>query len=176
MNNELDERTSISEAGMLPFRQSSVYADLNLRDPAWHAMTDFTRTFPISIVADQTTNEALASMVRFGIRALLVVRGTQVIGLVSSYDIEGRSDHPRVIDVMTPWNDLATVDWSTMQSSRVADLLEIFHGVGVMHLLVVEGRDETGGGPVVRGLVSRSRIEKRLAQAAGMPYEYQKAG
>jgi CBS domain-containing protein len=176
MNNELDERAWISEAGMLPFRQSSVYADLSMRDPAWHAMTDFTRTFPISVAAERTAGEALASMVRFGIRALLVVRGTQVIGLVSSYDIEGLADHLRVVDVMTPWNDLAPVDWSTMQSARVADLLEIFHGVGVMHLLVVEGREAAGGEPVVRGLVSRSRIEKRLAQAAGTPYEYQKAG
>jgi CBS domain-containing protein len=176
MNNELDERAGTSEAGMLPFRESSVCADLSMRDPAWHAMTDFTRTFPISIAVERTVGEALASMVRFGIRALLVVRGAQVIGLVSSYDIEGVADHLRVVDVMTPWNDLATVDWSTMQSARVRDLLEMFHGVGVMHLLVVEGRDEDGGGPVVRGLLSRSRIEKRLAQAAGAAYEYQVAG
>jgi CBS domain-containing protein len=176
MYNELDERAGISEAGTLPFRQSSVYADLSMRDPAWHAMTDFTRTFPISIAAERTVGEALASMVRFGIRALLVVRDTQVIGFVSSYDIERLVDRLQVVDVMTPWNNVATVDWTTMQSARVADLLEIFHGVGVMHLLVVEGRDEAGGGPVVRGLVSRSRIEKRLAQAAGTPYEYQKAG
>jgi DeoR family transcriptional regulator, catabolite repression regulator len=176
MNNDLDEHAWISESGMLPFRQSDGYADLSTRDPAWHAMTDFTRTVPISVAPERTVDEAIASMVRFGIRALLVVRGTEVTGLLSSYDVEGLAGRTAVADAMIQWSELPTVDWSTMQAAKVADLLEIFHGVGVMHLLVVEGRDVAGGGPVVRGLVSRSRIEKRLAQGAGLPYEYQKAG
>jgi hypothetical protein len=74
-----------------------------------------------------------------------------------------RREYIRVGDIMTEWDDMPTVDWSTMQSARIADLLEIFQGVGVMHLLVVEG--EVGGGvPVVRGLISRARIESRLEQ------------
>jgi CBS domain-containing protein len=65
-----------------------------------------------------------------------------------------------VRDIMTQWGDMPTVDWSTMQSARVRDLLEIFEGIGVSHLLVVEGDDR--GVPVVRGLVSRAHIERRV--------------
>jgi hypothetical protein len=52
-----------------------------------------------------------------------------------------------------------------MQSARIADILEIFHGVGLMHLLVVEGA-AAGAGAVVRGLISRSCIERRLDRSA----------
>ena len=48
-----------------------------------------------------------------------------------------------------------------MQSARITDLLEIFYGIGVMHLLVVEG-EQGSGAATVRGLVSRTRIERRL--------------
>jgi CBS domain-containing protein len=105
---------------------------------------------------------------------LLVISGESVVGLITSYDIEGarplnflqrssitRREHIRVGDIMTEWEDLPTVDWSTMQSARIADLLEIFHGVGLMHLLVVEG-ESSGGATIVRGLVSRARLERRL--------------
>jgi hypothetical protein len=46
-------------------------------------------------------------------------------------------------------------------------LLEIFNGVGVMHLLVVE--TDAGGAEVVRGLISRSRIERQLRGAEIRP-------
>jgi hypothetical protein len=52
-----------------------------------------------------------------------------------------------------------------MQSARIADILEIFHGVGLMHLLIVESAT-AGGGAVVRGLISRSCIKRRLDPSA----------
>jgi hypothetical protein len=59
------------------------------------------------------------------------------------------------------------LDWSTVQTARISDLLEIFAGVGVMHLLVVES-DERGA-EVVRGLISRSRIERQLQGTELLP-------
>jgi CBS domain-containing protein len=104
---------------------------------------------------------------------MLVVRAESVIGLITSYDIEGPrparfAERPQVTrreditvgDIMTEWEDLPTLDWRTVQTARISDLLEIFAGVGVMHLLVVES-DERGA-EVVRGLISRSRIERQL--------------
>jgi len=111
---------------------------------------------------------------------MLVVRAECVIGLITSYDIEGprptrfaerpqltRREDITVGDIMTEWEDLPTVDWSTVQTARISDLLEIFAGVGVMHLLVVES-DERGA-EVVRGLISRSRIERRLHDPELLP-------
>lgn len=184
-NSDLSEQSGMQTSGVLPMRRPTEYPDLKLKDPALHGMTDFMHKFPISVAPERPIDEALADMMRFGVRALLVISGENVVGLITSYDIEGtrplkfsqrsnitRREYIRVGDIMTEWEDLPTVDWSTVQSARIADLLEIFQGVGVMHLLVVEG--EHGGGPtVVRGLISRSRIEQRLSGTNGMPYDAQ---
>jgi DeoR family transcriptional regulator, catabolite repression regulator len=173
MNNDVAERPIIQASGVLPMRRPTEYPDLREKDPAVHGMTDFTCKVPISVAPERPIDEALADMMRFGVRSLVVVSGDSVVGLITSYDIEGtrpvrfsqrsnitRREYIRVGDIMTEWDDVPTVDWSTMQSARIADLLEIFQGVGVMHLLVVEGDD--GGATVVRGLVSRARLERRL--------------
>jgi hypothetical protein len=70
-------------------------------------------------------------------------------------------------DIMTAWEDLPTLDWNTVQTARIADLLEIFEGVGVMHLLVVQVDEH--GAEVVRGLISRSRIDRQLHGTQGLP-------
>ena len=174
MNHNFSEQPKIQVAGVLPMRRPAAFADLAPRDPAFHGMTDFTHKLPFSVAPERPIDEALADMIRFAIRALLVSSGESVVGLITSYDIEGgrpaefsrRSnmlprESIRVGDIMTGWDDLPTVSWTTMQSARIADLLEIFEGVGVMHLVVV---DDAGGLPLVRGLVCRSRIESRLVR------------
>jgi CBS domain-containing protein len=167
MSNDFSERAECAESGVLPSQRGSRYSNLSVRDPAFHGMTDFMHTFPISVAPQCAVDVAIADMRRCGVRALLVVTGDDVVGLVTSYDIDratqGGQKCARVRDVMTPWLDLPTVDWSTMQTASIGDLLEIFHGVGVMHLIVVEAGDTRA--PIVRGLVSRARLERRLARA-----------
>jgi len=182
VNSDLSEPPRMQASGILPMRRPARYPDLRLRDPAVHGMTDFTQKFPISVAPERPIDEALADMMRFGVRALLAISGENVVGLVTSYDIEGarpqkfsqrsnitRREYIRVGDIMTGWDDLPTVDWSTMQSARIADLLEIFEGVGLMHLLVVEG-EHGSGAAIVRGLISRARIARRL-NGTDTPYE-----
>lgn len=165
MNNDFSEQPRIQTSGVLPVRHPAEHHDLRLRDSALQVMTDFTAKVPITIAPDRQIEEALADMIRFGVRALLVAHGNNVVGLITSYDIEGprpaRREPIQVGDIMTPWEDLPKVDWQTVQASRIADLLEIFQGVGVMHLLVVEG-DDVIGDTLVRGLICRRRIERQL--------------
>jgi CBS domain-containing protein len=166
-------------SGVLPLRLRVDLPELRLNDPALHAMTDFRRTVPISTPPERPADDALADMRRLGVRALLVISCGRVVGLVTSYDIDRarvsgfpqpsdtpRREHSRVADIMTEWDNLPTIDWATMQSARIGDLIEILHGVGVMHLLVVEG-DAGAAGTVVRGLISLARIEARLERAEG---------
>ena len=181
MNNDFSEQPRIHTVGVLPIRRPAEHAgELKSTDPALHAMTDFTRTFAITVSPDRQIEAALSDMARLGVRAMLVVQVDGVIGLITSYDIEGpralrfaqrpdaiRRDNIRVADIMTAWENLPTLDFSTVQTSRIADLIEIFDGVGVMHLLVVE-TDERGA-EVVRGLISRSRIERQLHRSQGLP-------
>jgi CBS domain-containing protein len=165
MNNNPADQPAIQVSGVLPLRRPAALARLSPRDPALHGMTDFTRTVPISVAPERPLDDALSDMIRFGVRALLVGHADHVVGLITSYDIEGvrpaRRGSTRVVELMTGWDDLPTIGWATMQSACIADLLEIFQGVGVMHLVVVE--DAAGGMPLVRGLVCRSRIERRLS-------------
>jgi CBS domain-containing protein len=173
MNNDFSEQPKIRTTGVLPMRRPAEYQELRSSDPALHAMTDFTSKIAITVAPDRQIDAALSDMARLGVRAMLVLRGDSVIGLITSYDIEGprplqfaerpdlrRREDIRVGDIMTEWDDLPTLDWHTVQTARMSDVLEIFEGVGVMHLLVVES-DERGA-EVVRGLISRSRIERHL--------------
>jgi CBS domain-containing protein len=174
MNNDFSEQPRTHTVGVLPTRRPAEYhQDLKSNDPAVHAMTDFTSKFAITVAPERQIDAALADMARLSVRAMLVVRAADVIGLITSYDIEGprparfaerhpstRREDITVGDIMTTWEDLPTLDWHTVQTARISDLLEIFEGIGVMHLLVVES-DERGA-DVVRGLISRSRIERQL--------------
>jgi CBS domain-containing protein len=180
MSHDLSDGPKIHAAGVLPIRQPVEYQELRLRDAAVHAMTDFKSRIAITVGPDWQIDEALTDMMRLGVRAMLVVRAGSVLGLVTSYDIEGtrsvqfaqppyarRREDIRVGDVMTQWADLPTVEWNTVQTATIADLLEIFCGVGVMHLVVVE--TDAKGAEAVRGLISRSRIERQLHGTEHVP-------
>ena len=152
MNNDFSDEPKVQTAGVLPIRRPAQNLPaLRSGDPALCVMTDFTAKLAITVPPERQIDAALADMVRSGVRALLVVQLDSVIGLVTSYDIEGtrsvrfsapphlrRREDIRVSDIMTPWKDLNTLDWHTVETARIADLLEIFDGIGVMHLLVVE--------------------------------------
>ncbi|MEP6546972.1 MAG: CBS domain-containing protein [Gammaproteobacteria bacterium] len=172
-SSDFSDGPKIHTAGVLPIRQPPENQKLRLKDPALHVMTDFKSRIAITVAPEWQIDEALADMVRLGVRAMLVVRSGSVIGLVTSYDIEGsrsvqfaqppharRREDIRVGDVMTKWEDLPTLGWQTVQTARISDLLEIFSGVGVMHLVVLE--TDAQGAESVRGLISRSRIERQL--------------
>jgi CBS domain-containing protein len=173
MNNDFSEQPKIHAVGVLPMRRRAEYHEtLRPNDSALRAMTDFTSKFAITVEPERPIDAALADMARLSVRAMLVVRGESVVGLVTSYNIEGpraerfaeqfqvAREDIRVGDIMTEWEDLPTLDWHTLQTARISDVLEIFEGIGVMHLLVIES-DERGA-EVLRGLISRSRIERQL--------------
>jgi CBS domain-containing protein len=180
-NNDFSDEPKIQTAGVLPMRRPAEnHPALKGSDSALRVMTDFTSKPAITVPPDCPIDAALADMARLGVRALLVAKVGSVIGLVTSYDIEGnrpsrfaaqaplrRREDIRVSDIMTPWKDLPTLDWHTVQTAKILDMLEIFDGVGVMHLLVVE--NDANGCEVVRGLISRSRIERQLQSAQPLP-------
>ena len=181
MNNDYSEKPNIHTVGVLPMRRPAEYQELRSNDSALHAMTDFTSKIAITVAPDKQIDAALADMVRLSVRAMLVLRADSVIGLITSYDIEGprpgrfaerpnaiRREDIKVGDIMTEWEDLPTLDWHTVQTAKISDLLEIFEGVGVMHLLVVEG--DANGMEVVRGLISRTRIERHLHATELLPH------
>jgi CBS domain-containing protein len=150
-----------------------------LYDPAITVMNDFSRQYPVTVHENRSIGSALNDMAGLGVRSLLVVNELKVVGFITSYDIEGerpiqyiqqfhdvrRNDVP-VGQVMTPWHDLVTLNWSAVKKARVIDVLQALRDANLMHILVVE--KESDGATAVRGLFSRARIERQLSLASAM--------
>jgi CBS domain-containing protein len=144
-----------------------------LTDPALRLLTDFVWEHPLTVSRESTIDDALRQMIRTGVRALLVVQSEVVTGLITSSDIQGerplqflmasgfrRHDEIEVGHIMTRWDEVAKFDWQTLGSARVSDLVAFFKSTAATHLIVVERVDK--GRPLVRGLISRSRLERQL--------------
>jgi CBS-domain-containing membrane protein len=165
--------TSFSE-GVLPRRSVSDGQFLDPNDPAIHAITDFTREHPVTVSEDRQIDDALEDMIHLGVRAMLVMREQRIVGLITSYDIQGerplqflqssnysRHQDIRVGHIMTPWDKLLALDWDSIQAARAGDLLHILEEAELTHLLVIE-RAKKQPSPIVRALVSRARLARQL--------------
>jgi CBS domain-containing protein len=173
MRNAMLTRGQNSYAAVLPPRAIGSGNRIQLYDPAVSAMNDFTREYPVTVDEDRQIGAALRDMARLGVRSFLVVNESQVVGFITSYDIEGerpiqyiqqfhdvRRNEVQVAHVMTRWHDLVTLSWPLVKAARVTDVLQALRDTNLMHLLVVDtGSDGT---TVVRGLFSRARIERQL--------------
>jgi CBS domain-containing protein len=160
--------------GVLPRRSVSDGQFLDPGDPVIHAITDFTREYPVTVDEDRQIDAALEDMIRLGVRALLVAREQRIVGLITSYDIQGerplqflqtsnytRHQDIRVGHIMTPWDKLLAVDWETVQAARAGDVLHVLEEADMTHLLVIEHSNKSAS-PIVRALVSRARLARQL--------------
>jgi predicted transcriptional regulator len=153
-------------AAALPVRAPGHLPRLNLHDRAVRAMTDYRNDPPLTITAEHSVEQALDAMFRGGARACLVVRDHAVIGVLTVEDANEALPRPlpaRVpcaAEVMTCTSDVPAMDWQTLQECRVRDLLEIFDGAGVDHLVVLE--NDAVNASSVRGVIHRSRLERQL--------------
>jgi hypothetical protein len=109
-------------------------------------------------------DEVLDKMLRLRVRAFLVTRAQQVVGLISFEDVErGRrahSDANRVADVMIDASHVPLIDWQTVLYATVSDLLQVFDSTHANHLVVVD--TESGAFTRVRGLVYRRQLVGQL--------------
>lgn len=144
-------------------------------DPAAKVMTDFTWDTPVTVPVDRSIDDALRDMIVAGVRALLVTRGDAVVGLITSYDIQGerplqflnaagfsRHSDIEVGHIMTAWEQVSTVDLPWVSSVTVAEVVERFRRKRDSHFVVVEYADQ--GSVFVRGMFSRAELERRLKQ------------
>jgi len=116
-------------------------------------------------ISDQCRlDEVLDEMSQLGVRAFLVARERQVVGLIAWDDIKRESgthwNAHRVADVMTDAVHLPMIDWRTILDATVSDLLQIFDSNHVNHLMVVE--KQSSAVTRVRGLVYRRQLVQQL--------------
>lgn len=122
---------------------------VRLSNPAVDVMTDFTYVQPRTTRIDVPIDEALAYMKTSGVRSLLVINEAEdVVGLVSSYDIQGEKPIklieqlrlPRsgiiIGQVMTPKSELKVVDMLSVRSAQVGHVVATLRELEVRYLLV----------------------------------------
>ncbi|MHB1539810.1 MAG: CBS domain-containing protein [Steroidobacteraceae bacterium] len=150
---------------------------MRLTDPALLLMTDFRQTLPLTVSKHRPLDEALADMMRFGVRALFVVHDDLLVGFITSYDIQGerplqflqqstftRHEDIEVGHIMTPWDALPVLEWPTVEAARVCDLLAVFERNSLTYLVVVETAADRC--ERVRGLFSRSHLLRQLGASS----------
>jgi CBS domain-containing protein len=168
---------------VLPRRSILDGQQLKMSDPAVYAVTDFTRDYPMTVDPERQIDGALSDMIRLGVRALLVAKDQRLVGLVTSYDIQGerpmqflqssnysRHEDIRVVHVMTPWDELVALDWDSVESARAGELYAAFEQTSLTHLLVIE-TDRRTHRSVVRALASRARLLRQLGDQVSGPAE-----
>jgi hypothetical protein len=152
-------------------------------DPAIYAITDFKRDYPMTVEPERQIDDALTDMIHLGVRALLVAKEQRLVGLLTSYDIQGerpiqflqssnysRHQDVRVMHIMTPWDELLALDWESVESARAGELLALFQRTNLSHVLVVEV-DRKSSHSAVRALASRARLLRQLAGSGSVLVE-----
>jgi len=167
----LEDGVSIAQAA--PWQLSPVTTE----SPAVQVMTDLTLVKAATIHPGTTLRQAEQMMIYQGVRMLFVVTHMPVFeGLITTTDLHGdrqmslvhergaRYDDLTVADVMTPLAMLDAIDHDRIVHASVGELIATLRRFGRNHLLVVQAA--TPGTPRrVRGVVSRSQIERQLGQA-----------
>lgn len=149
-------------------------APATLDDPALAVMTDLTRVKAATTAPGTSLRQAEQLMIHQGVRMLFVVTEMPFLeGLVTASDLRGdravrltrerqlRYDELCVGDVMATLDALDAIAYADLQAATVRNLVLTLRQLGRDHLLVVDGAPAAGA-PRVRGVVSRSQIERQL--------------
>lgn len=151
-------------------------APVTLRSPAIEVMTDLTKVKAATIRPDQTLRQAEQAMIYQGVRMLFVVSEMPTLeGLITSTDLSGerpmsrvherhvRYDELLVADVMTALSKLDAIDHERIVGATVGNVVATLQRLGRHHLMVVQS-DPDGGARRVRGVISRTQVERQLGQ------------
>ncbi|HTV95893.1 MAG TPA: CBS domain-containing protein [Steroidobacteraceae bacterium] len=178
--NGIEISSSVPSAALERRRLYIESGELAPDDCAVYAMTDFRRECPICVAPGTSIEAALADMNRLGIHALLVTRPDaacgheQMLGLITAYRIRQRAAHERrlppslrasvcmVGEIMTPWDQLALVNYRSLRYLNASEVYQMFQGSGLTHVMVVETDDDDS--VVARGLISRAALASRLRE------------
>ncbi|HTY48463.1 MAG TPA: CBS domain-containing protein [Steroidobacteraceae bacterium] len=149
---------------------------VGLQDPALRVLTDFSLERPVTVTEDYPVDYALREMKRANVRSMLVIRDDVVTGLITSYDIQGerplqvllefgflRRTEIEVRHIMAPWDSVPVLALSTVRAAQVHQVVEFFRHTRATYLIIIEYAGH--GGAFVRGLISRTRLERQLGTA-----------
>lgn len=163
-------------------------------DPAIDVMTDLSQVTTYATELTISLSKALEIMVKRGVRMLLVQDADgQIVGLLTSRDLEGEKPARILTKAGGAWEDLLVADIMTLKpklevllledvlNARVGDIIATLRQVNRQHAMVVDTHPDTGK-LAVRGIFSLSQIGLQLgldidpAQQPTTYAELEKAG
>lgn len=161
--------TSIAQA------RSRQHVQVTPDSPALEVLTDLSQVRSATTMPTTSLQQVEQEMIYQGVRLLFVVEEMPtILGLITATDLYGdrpmrevgekrlHHDDLSVADVMTPLADLDAIEYDDVRFARVSNLIATLKRSGRHHLLVVDKPDD--GPERVRGVVSRSQIERQLGQ------------
>jgi len=167
----LERGTSLAQA------QPTDSTPVTLSSPALAVMTDLTKVKAATTHPRTTLRQAEQAMIYQGVRMLFVVTEMPLVeGLITATDLGGdkqmRVVHERhlhydelcVADVMTELGSLDAIEYARVQVAAVGNAVATFQRLGRNHLLVVEAASAQAPARV-RGVISRSQVERQLGRA-----------
>ena len=147
---------------------------VTLDSPALMVLTDLAQVRAATVPPYSGLAQAELKMMHQGVRLLFVVTDMpSVDGIVTASDLSGdkplRRVHERhvkfqdlcVADVMTPLPEIDAIDYASMHRAKVGQIVATLLKSGRPHLLVVESAS-TGEPAHIRGLISRTQVERQL--------------
>ncbi|MEP6874691.1 MAG: CBS domain-containing protein [Burkholderiales bacterium] len=175
MNPDAPLPTFRLEAGAAIAQSTPGHASrVTLDSPALEVMTDLLQVKAATTSPSTSLRQAEQMMIYLGVRMLFVVTDMpSIVGLVTSTDLSGerqmRLVHERNVhyddltvgDVMTGLAVLDAIDHERMRAATVSNVIATLKRFGRNHLLVVQA-DSPQGPRRVRGVVSRSQVERQL--------------
>jgi CBS domain-containing protein len=145
---------------------------LTLDSRALSVLTDFAVVPAATIEPDASVADANRSMIRRGVRSLIVVDpDRRVLGIITATDILGERPvqlalergvkHEEILvrEVMTPGERVEVLPIDALLDAKIGHLVATLARAGRQHALVVE---QAAGGDVVRGIFSLSQIAAQL--------------
>ena len=148
---------------------------VTLEDPAVNVMTDLKSVSVVNVRAMTLMDNANATMIRYGVRLLLVLDDTdKVVGLLTATDILGENPmrflhnvggtHADITvgDIMTPQHELEVLKLQDVLSAKVGHVVATLKQAGRQHAMAVE--EYTDGNQAVCGLFSATQISRQLGE------------
>lgn len=171
----LGSGAALAQAGLGP--SGPVMPD----SPALEVMTDLTLVKAVTTAPRTRLRDVERQMIEQGVRLLFVVSDLPAVeGLITTTDLYGgrpmqrvqqrglRHDELTAADVMTPLAEIDAIALADLRQARVAQVVATLVHQGRNHLLVVD-RPEGSGAPRVRGVLSRTQIQRQLGSAIEVP-------
>jgi CBS domain-containing protein len=168
---------------VLPLRRLAARAGLRAATPqsgerltldsrALSVLTDFAVVPAATIEPDASVDDANRSMIRRGVRSLVVVdHDRRVLGIITATDVLGErpvqlalergAKHHEILvrEVMTPGERIEALPIDALLDAKIGHVVATLARAGRQHALVVE---QTPGGDVVRGIFSLTQIAAQL--------------